>query len=94
MIVLKLLAADSAGMLSNQPIKTNHLRRGMTIKVTQQILDHILRKGGRPPLGCPIAHDPLRSADSRDHHHSHDVTASVVMMRENDPPFVGIINLT
>jgi hypothetical protein len=37
-VILDFLTADSADMLSNQPINMSHLRREMTIKLTQQIL--------------------------------------------------------
>jgi hypothetical protein len=36
-VILDFLTADSAHMLSDQLIKTSHLRREMTIKLTQQI---------------------------------------------------------
>jgi hypothetical protein len=37
-IILDFLTADSADMLSNQPVKMSHLRQETTIKLTQQIL--------------------------------------------------------
>jgi hypothetical protein len=37
-VIMDFLTADSADMLSDQPINMNHLRREMTIKFTQQIL--------------------------------------------------------